>query len=48
MGINEVKNEKLKVKNDEGAWYTLDGRKLSGKPAKSGLYIVGGKKVLVR
>lgn len=28
-------------------WYTLDGRKLQGKPTQKGLYIVNGKKVLV-
>ncbi len=32
----------------EGSWYSLDGRKFSGKPTKSGLYIRGGRKVLVR
>ena len=31
-----------------GAWYTLDGVRLSGKPTKKGLYIHNGKKVLVR
>ena len=31
----------------EGAWYTLDGRKLQGKPTTKGLYIVNGKKVLL-
>ena len=29
------------------AWYTLDGRKLSGKPALKGIYIFNGKKVVV-
>ena len=32
---------------DDG-WYTLDGRKLDGKPAKKGLYIVNGKKVVIK
>ncbi|MBR5654690.1 MAG: carboxypeptidase regulatory-like domain-containing protein [Prevotella sp.] len=27
-------------------WYTLDGRKLQGKPTKQGIYIVNGKKVV--
>ena len=31
-----------------GDWYTLDGRRLSGKPAARGLYIHGNKKVIVR
>lgn len=29
----------------EGAWYTLDGRKLSGKPTTKGIYLRGGKKI---
>jgi hypothetical protein len=28
-------------------WYTLDGRKLSGKPTTKGLYIHAGKKVMM-
>jgi len=31
-----------------GDWYTLDGRKLSGKPAQKGVYIANGKKVAVK
>jgi surface protein len=31
-----------------GDYYTLDGRKLSGKPGKSGVYIRSGRKVVVR
>lgn len=30
------------------AWYNLNGQKLNGKPQQSGLYIVNGKKVLVK
>jgi hypothetical protein len=30
------------------AWYSLDGVKLDGKPTRKGLYIHGGRKVLVR
>ena len=29
-------------------WYTLDGRRLSGKPTAKGVYIVGGKKIVVK
>lgn len=32
---------------DNEAWYTLDGRKLSGKPTEKGLYIHGGKKQII-
>ena len=31
----------------QDAWYTLDGRKLSGKPTKKGVYIQNGKKTVV-
>ena len=31
-----------------GAWYDLNGRKLQGMPTKKGLYIMNGKKVVVR
>ena len=30
------------------AWYTLDGRKLSGEPTQKGLYINNGKKVIIK
>ena len=29
-------------------WYTLDGRKLNGKPTTKGLYIHNGKKVIIK
>ena len=31
-----------------GQWYTLDGRKLAGKPTAPGVYIINKKKVLVK
>lgn len=31
-----------------GAWYSLDGRRLSGKPTAKGVYIFKGKKMIVR
>ena len=33
--------------NKDGAWYTLDGRKLNGTPQKKGIYINNNKKVIV-
>ena len=45
-------SEELRMRNEETAaareWFTLDGRRLNGKPAKSGIYINGGQKVLVK
>ena len=41
-----------KLMNSEGVnsekWYSLDGRKLQGKPTTKGLYIVNGRKVVVK
>ena len=34
--------------SDGAAWYTLDGRRLSGKPTKSGIYVNGGRKVVIK
>jgi hypothetical protein len=34
--------------NGASAWYTLDGRKLSGKPTRKGVYIHNGKKKVVK
>jgi hypothetical protein len=34
--------------DNRDAWYTLDGRKLSGKPTQKGIYVNSGKKVLVK
>ena len=31
-----------------GTWYTLEGRKLQGVPTRKGLYIVNGKKVVIK
>ena len=39
-----VNSEERKVNSD--AWYTLDGRKLQGEPATTGIYIYNGKKYI--
>ena len=33
--------------NPNATWFTLDGRRLDGKPKKKGLYIHGGRKVVI-
>ena len=38
----------INVSNDKGAWYTLQGVKLFGRPNLPGVYIHNGKKILVR
>lgn len=40
--------ETVRMTDGEGAWYTIDGRKLGARPAKKGIYVVNGKKVVVK
>jgi len=44
--IDEIKNETFKMKND-GTAYDLSGRKIYS-PLKSGIYILNGKKVIIK
>ena len=43
-GIQQVENSV----NDNDAWYTLSGIKLPGKPTANGVYIHGGKKLIIK
>ncbi len=45
-GISEV-NER-NASDGKAEWYSLDGQKLNGVPTAKGLYIVNGRKVLVK
>lgn len=47
-GIISIENSKLKIENGAGAWFTLDGRKLTYKPSAKGIYINNGKKVIIK
>ena len=49
-GIGTIDNGQLTIDNyaDADGWYDLQGRKLSGKPTKSGLYIKNGKKFVIK
>ena len=46
-GIIEI-NEDQNTKPIDDNWYSLDGRKLSGKPVLKGLYINKGRKIVVK
>ena len=42
-------NSQLSTLNSQlSTWYTLDGRRLQGKPAQKGVYIQNGKKVIIK
>ncbi len=45
-GIETIDRKPTSV--NQHAWYTLDGRKLAGKPSIKGIYIQNGKKMIVR
>jgi hypothetical protein len=42
IGVNEV----IGVNDD--SWYSLDGRRLSGKPSRAGIYVNNGRKVVIK
>ena len=43
-----IENIEYTIESQSDAWYTLDGRRLSSKPTKKGLYLQGGKKIVVK
>ena len=45
-GIQTINNGQWSMGN--GQWYTIDGRKLNGRPTQKGLYIHGGQKVMLK
>ncbi|MBO4564043.1 MAG: C10 family peptidase [Bacteroidaceae bacterium] len=51
ISSNKLSVPVREVENNEPStdiWYTIDGRRLSGKPATKGIYIVDGKKVVIK
>jgi hypothetical protein len=46
-GISEL-TEEGNSQTGTTEWYTLDGRKLNGEPVKSGIYLMNGRKVVVK
>ena len=47
-GSTGIANIRTDAQQQDNTWYTLDGRRLNGKPATRGLYINNGKKYLVK
>ena len=33
---------------EDGGWYTVDGRRLDGKPTRPGVYINSGRQVVIK
>ena len=44
--FDTVRNKELGKIND--GWFTLDGRKLDGKPSAKGVYINNGRKTVIK
>ena len=47
-GIIAIEHGTLNIEHSADAWFTLDGRRLQGQPTAKGMYIVNGKKVIVK
>lgn len=43
-GINDITREQV----TDGVWYTIDGKRLNGEPTVKGIYVVNGKKVVIK
>ena len=46
--VTSIDNGQWIMDNEAGAWYDMQGRKLNGQPTQKGLYIHGGRKVVVK
>ena len=46
--IGEVKGEEMKNEKWAGMWYDLQGRKVKNEVLSRGLYIIGGRKILIK
>ena len=46
--IGSLQTKTGEVTFDEDAWYSLDGRRIEGKPTVKGIYVNNGKKIVVK
>ena len=46
--IGTMQTRTGEVTLDGGAWYTVDGRHIEGKPSTKGIYINSNKKVIIK
>ena len=47
-GVVSIDHSPLTIDHSADAWYSLDGRKLDNVPTKKGVYIVNGRKVVIK
>ena len=46
--IGSLQTKTGEVTFDKDAWYSLDGRRIEGKPTMKGIYVNNGKKIVVK
>ena len=46
--IGSLQTKTGEVTFDNDAWYSLDGRRMVGKPTAKGIYVNNGKKVVIK
>ena len=46
--VDGIEQFNMNADDSNADWYTLDGRKLSGKPTQKGVYVVKGRKIVVK
>ena len=47
-GIGTISTKTGEGTIDNGAWYSLDGRRIEGKPSTKGIYVNNGNKVIIK
>jgi len=48
LDSNNTAIDSIIMDEADDSWYTIDGRKLNGKPQRAGFYIKNGKKVFIK
>lgn len=43
-----IQNPKFNVQNEDGEWFSMDGIRLGAKPSTKGVYVTGGRKVVIK
>jgi len=47
-GIIDIEHGTRNMEHSADTWYTIDGRRLSGQPSRSGIYVNNGRKVVIK
>ena len=47
-GTDPTGIDSVKTTAENGIWYDLNGRSINGKPSRAGIYIINGKKVVIK